>query len=1326
MDKNDHEEKIETKLQDEKIRRRKPCSHGVYVKGTVEGVPVLFTADTGATRTVISDRIYNKMDRAERPILKKSACLTGPGGIPLKELGKAMFRMTLGSLQLDQELYVAEIEDDALLGVDILQNGENGPADILLSKGLIFLNDKEIPCIQVGLEDKARKVTAANDCTIPGHSEAIIEVYVDRQVQDDILDQTDFLIEPTEHFMNAYPLQMGASLVDLNWAPTSKVRLMNPLPTPVTIRQDAVVGQAEAVHATDSVVKRCEYDESTGDDCAIRRLDQSRGRGDLVGKRNIGEGSTAAVPEHLVELYEKSAKKLDEKEKMELKQLLVEYEDVFSKNDWDLGLTHLTEHSIDTGDAAPIKQRPRRVPLAFAKEEKKAIDDLLAMGVIRKSTSPWASPIILVRKKTGAVRPCVDYRRVNSLVKPDGFPLPRTQDCLDAVAGAQLFSTFDLTSGYFQIPLKEADKPKSAFVCKYGHFEMNRLPFGLNTSGNTFQRTMELALQGLQWETCLIYIDDIIVFGANFEEHSQRVRQVLRRLREAGLKLKPAKCEMLQEEVTFLGHVVSGKGVRPNPVNIAKVADWPRPVNAKQVKQFVAFGSYYRRFVERFAQMARPLTELTKKDKKFDWTESCEDAFVKLKMALISPDVMGYPREEGEFILDTDASDVGIGCVLTQWQDDRERVIAYASRAINKAERNYCITEKELLAVRFFVEYFRQYLLGRHFKVRTDHQALVWLFKLKEPRGKIARWTEILSSYDFEIEYRPGQKHANCDALSRCINPRDCTCMEEDTLEQLKCLPCKKCRKRADDMLLDDRITAMLFGEKEAAGTEHREPAEEPTLDLNPESTMEPTRALDEGPGQPTPGTSKNEEKCGKPDTILTWDWKHATQDLNEKQLKDADVGPILKAKLEGRRPTSQEMVTFSQAARHYWLLWDSLELKDELLFKKFTSRDQTGDFCQFIVPQDMKSKILHQVHDNLLSGHLGCKRSLQKLRQKFYWFSMKQDVAIHIKKCDICEADKQPRKSPRAPLGTLSSGAPWDVVATDYIGPFPVTPRGNRFILVLTDHFSKYVEVLAVPDQTAETCASKILNEFVSRWGCPLSIHSDQGRNYESRVFRELCRMLEVRKTRTSPRNPRGNGQSERFNRTLLKMIKAYLCGEQRDWDLNLGCLAGAYRASPHATTKLTPNLLTLGREVRIPAEVIFSSATSAGGEEITSYGEYVDSLRTKLQKAHHVARQHMGVAAKRSKEVYDAKMVKTNYQDGDYVWCLAEARKVGVAPKLERHYAGPYLIAKKVSEVNFVLQLDREGKERLVHHNKLKLYEGTPKGWLRKARKKILEKRL
>ena len=1258
----------------------------------------------------------------ERPPLSKACKLVGAGGTTINELGKGEFSIQLGNMHMQIEAVVAEIDDDGLLGVDALQSSSNGPADIMMSKGVLVIDKQEVPIIQVGLNTRVRRVTAADHFVIPAQSKAIIDVFIERKDHDDFSAETDYIIEPTAHFRETYPLQMAPSLTNINNACTSKVRLLNPFPTAVSIKQDAVVGQAEPIDGLPKLVVKQENANEADNYTRIRRLQfckQGSSQADHKVEdkvRYVKESEGVDVPEHLRDLYQRATRGLDAAGKQKVADLLSRFQDTFSKGEWDIGLTDLTEHEIPTGDAKPVKQPPRRVPLAHAADEKKAIDDLKAKGVIRESVSPWASPIVLVSKKDGGVRPCVDYRKVNELVKPEAFPLPRVQDCLDAVAGSNLFSTFDLTSGYFQIKVKESVIPKTAFVCKYGHFEMTRMPFGLSNSASTFQRTMELCLQTLQWETCLIYIDDIIVFGKDLDQHMQRVEEVLTRLRDAGLKLKADKSHLLQEEVVFLGHVVSGAGVKPNPTNIAKIVDWPKPKTAKQIRQLVAMGSYYRRYIKGFASMVRPMVDLTKKGRRFVWDAACDEAFTKLKKSLVSADVMGYPLNEGgDFILDVDASDVGIGGVLHQVQQGKEKVIAYASRALNRAETNYCITEKELLAARYFIEYFRQYLLGRRFIVRSDHQSLVWLFKLKEPRGKIARWIEVLSQYNFEIQYRPGKSQGHCDSLSRCENPRACDCPMQDTMEPLKCGPCKKCLKRAQDMLHEQ-----FYQELVAKDSEIPQPGKEAEVVKTLESVEEADEA---GPSTPTRDEAPEREHR-EYQSIVSWFQGRSASELAKLQAEDPDIGPVLQGKLANTKPSSQDMAVRSPAARHYWILWDSLVLQDGLLCKKYSRKDGTGQYLQFVVPSGMKKEVLYQMHDSMVSGHMGTKKTKEKILQRFYWYALKEDVGLYVQRCDTCAADKKPQKIPRAPMGSLQVGAPGDCIATDYIGPLPVTERGNRYILVFTDHFSKNVEVIPVCDMTAEVCADKLLNEIISRWGCPLSIHSDQGRTYESRVFRELCRMLEVRKTRTSVRNPRGNGQVERFNRTLLRMIRAYLCGEQREWDLHLGCIAGAYRATPNEATRMTPNLLTMGREVRLPGELVFGSTNTYDGEEITTYGEYVDVVRARMQHAHEVARKHMSSAAKRSKDLYDTKVAFNRYNVGDVVWYLMEVKKLGVAPKLEYCFEGPYVIKRKISELDFVLQVDRAGTEKPVHHNKLKPYEGKnlPK-WVKRAKKAILQ---
>ena len=699
---------------------------GVYIRGSVQGYPLLFTTDTGASKTIISNRVFESLKPEDRPELEETSKLVGASGVSIKERGKGIFCLKLGSVKMEVEAIVAEIDDDGLLGVDILQNGKNGPADLLMSKGVLMIDKKEIPIIQVGVNDRVRKVTAADHFVIPAQTECVIDVYIERREYDDFSSEKEYVVEPTDHFQAEYPLQMASTLVDINRACTCKVRMLNPFPTAMSIKQDAVIGRAEPIEGIPIVITNEEDSSEIENHVAVRRIklvtsEHAQSLPEYTARKVQTKDSTE-IPSHLVDLYEKTSQGLNDEQKQKVANLLARFKDSFSRDEWDLGLTHLTAHAIKTEGAAPVKQPPRRVPMAYAEEEKKAIEDLKAKGVIRESSSPWASPIVLVKKKDGGVRPCVDYRKVNELVKPDGFPLPRIQDCLDAVAGSELFSTFDLTSGYFQIPLVEEDIPKSAFVCKYGHYEMTRMPFGLNNAASTFQRTMEMALSGLQWITCLIYIDDIIVFGKNFEEHMRRVEEVFERIKAAGLKLKPQKCQMLQREVVFLGHTVSGDGVRPNPTNIEKIASWPKPKTAKQVKQLVAMGSYYRRYVRDFASIVRPMIDLTKKGKKFIWTEACDRSFEQMKKALLSADVMGYPlNEAGDFILDVDASDIGIGGILHQMHGDREKVIAYASRSLNKAEKNYCITEKELLAIRYFIEFYRQYLLGRRFRVRSKH-----------------------------------------------------------------------------------------------------------------------------------------------------------------------------------------------------------------------------------------------------------------------------------------------------------------------------------------------------------------------------------------------------------------------------------------------------------------------------------------------------------------------------------------------------------------------------------------------------------------------------
>ena len=326
----------------------------------------------------------------------------------------------------------------------------------------------------------------------------------------------------------------------------------------------------------------------------------------------------------------------------------------------------------------------------------------------------------------------------------------------------------DLVGGYLHVKVAEKDRPKTAFAAPFGLFQFKQMPFGLTNAPATFSRVMAEALRGLTPDMALVYLDDVIVHNSDFETHVERLKAVLEHFRRAGLKIKPQKCHLLRTSVPYLGHIVSSDGISPDPELVRVIKDWPTPANVAEVRTFLGKTGYYRQFIRNYATVAEPLLRLTRKSSgKFIWDRSCQLAFAHLKDRLTSCPILVYPDFSSDFILDTDASDYGIGGVLSQVKNGQEQVIAYGSRALSKAERNYSTTKKEMLALVDFTKKFKPYLWGRKFVARVDHASLTWLRNFRDPPGQLARWLEQLAEFDLQPVYRKGSAHQNADALSR-------------------------------------------------------------------------------------------------------------------------------------------------------------------------------------------------------------------------------------------------------------------------------------------------------------------------------------------------------------------------------------------------------------------------------------------------------------------------------------------------------------------------------------------------------------------------------
>ncbi|KAL0549222.1 hypothetical protein IC582_013703 [Cucumis melo] len=444
-----------------------------------------------------------------------------------------------------------------------------------------------------------------------------------------------------------------------------------------------------------------------------------------------------------------------------------DYPDVFPEELLGLPPHREVEFAIELEpDTVPISRAPYRMAPAELKELKVQLQEFLDNGFIRPSVSPWGAPVLFVKKKDGSMRLCIDYRELNKVTVKNRYPLPRIDDLFDQLQGATVFSKIDLRSGYHQLRIKDGDVPKTAFRSRYGHYEFIVMSFGLTNAPAVFMDLMNRVFREFLDTFVIVFIDDILIYSKTEAEHEEHLRIVLQTLRDNKLYAKFSKCEFWLKQVSFLDHVVSKAGVFVDPAKIEAITGWTRPSTVSEVRSFLGLAGYYRRFVENFSRIATPLTQLTRKEAPFVWSNACEDSFQNLKQKLVTAPVLTVPDGSGSFVIYSDASKKGLGCVLMQ----QGKVVAYASRQLKSHEQNYPTHDLELAAVVFALKIWRHYLYGEKIQIFTDHKSLKYFFTQKELNMRQRRWLELVKDYDCEILYHPGKANVVADALSRKVS----------------------------------------------------------------------------------------------------------------------------------------------------------------------------------------------------------------------------------------------------------------------------------------------------------------------------------------------------------------------------------------------------------------------------------------------------------------------------------------------------------------------------------------------------------------------------
>lgn len=970
---------------------------------------------------------------------------------------------------------------------------------------------------------------------------------------------------------------------------------------------------------------------------------------------------------------------LHSNERQTIESICTKYADIFQLPGDKLTTTTVYQQSITLkSNTKPVYTKPYRIPNSLKSEVEKQIKDLIRDDIIEECQSEWSSPILLVPKKNDSKkswRLVVDYRKLNEKIQDDKFPLPNINEILDSLSGAIYFTHLDLSQSYYQVTLTPDSRNITAFTTNTGQYQMKRLPMGLKISPSAFSRVMTVAMSGLTYEKCFIYLDDLVIFGRNMESHNKNLMDVFERLRKVNLKLNPSKCQFLKMELLYLGHIVSKDGILPDPNKIKVIENYPIPKNTDEVRRFVAFCNYYRKFINKFAEITVPLNQLCRKGVPFIWSEECDQSFQNLKNKLISPPILQYPdfSEENKFVLQTDASLTSLGVVLC---NKDLRPVAYASRPLNKAEKNYPTIQKELLAIVWGIKYFRPYLFGRKFTIMTDHKPLIYLFGMKDPSSRLIKYRLTLEEYDFEISYVKGKNNAVADALSRItITSEELKAMNENIISVMT----RAQRRKQEESKKDDDI---------------------PNIDKDKRSDQPRVLEILRIPNDSVEMVLIEGKKLKR---IRQLEQKNVEREC----FTFIDRKKILYINLDFKSQFTRAefVVKLSDFCKELKINEiciiktddNALFIKD--LINEVKSKDtyQGPKICVLrgvsrIEDSKDKEFILNDFHLLPTSGHAGVRRMINNLRKRFYWPGMEKDVKEYIRKCEKCQKMKYSKNIVEPMVITTTATSALEKLFLDVVGPLDRDEEGNVYILTLQCELSKFVEAYPLKNKETKTIARSFVNNFILRFGIPKCIASDRGTEFMSSTMTEVCNLLQIQKLNSTAYHHQTIGSLENAHKHLGAFLRIMCDKQPETWSYWLPFWCFSYNNTIHTSTKYAPYELVFGKPSKIPCRI------SSSIEPLYNVDNYSLELRYRMQVAYKDARENLLKTKMDRKSEYDKKVNTVTYKKDDQVLVKNES-----GSKLDCLFEGPYTV---ISDVGPNVIILKNNKQEIVHKNRTKRF--------------------